>query len=109
MFLLAGCAGTKMNPDGARQVIATDLKMAEKQVQVDKVTEMGGTVLAEASLRLAFVLQKDGKGQWHIVKIRRSDNQWEPPDQFFAPRSDSSLTLSLKSAFLWELKGDPKD
>ena len=96
-----------MDPDSAEKVLASELRMAQKQVQVDKITEMGNTVLVEGTLQLAFVLQKGGDGQWHMVKIRRSSDHWETPDLFFAPSNESALSRSLEHAMLTALKSTP--
>ena len=101
--LLTGCAGTKINANQARKAVASELRMSEKQVQIDKISEMGGTILAEGSLRLVFILQKEQTGQWKVLKIRRSSGNWESPEEFFAPPFESSLSRSLESAFVAEL------
>lgn len=101
--LITGCAGTKMNAKQARKAVASELRMSEKQVQIDKMSQMGGTILAEGSLRLVFVLQEEQTGQWKVLKIRRSSGNWESPEEFFAPPFESSLSRSLESAFVMEL------
>ncbi|HJZ11522.1 MAG TPA: hypothetical protein VJ521_05200 [Acidobacteriota bacterium] len=103
---LTGCAGTKMNANQARKAIASELRVSEKQVQIDRMSQMGETVLAEGSLRLTFVLQKEQTGQWKVLKIKRSSGNWQSPEEFFAPPFESSLSRSLESAFLAELNED---
>jgi hypothetical protein len=93
-----------MNTDQVRKAVASELRISEKQVEIDKTTQTGGTVLAEGSLKLVFILQMEQNGQWKVLKIRRSSGNWESPEQFFSPPFESSLSRSLETAFLAELK-----
>ncbi len=95
--------GGKTKPDTARKLLAQELHVPEERVEVTSVSELGGTVLAEGSLKITFVLQKDAKGKWSVVRMKYSDG-WQTPEEFLKSIPEkSSLTRSLESALLAEL------
>jgi hypothetical protein len=102
----SSCAGSKVGTDSARKVIAQDLSVPEKRVQVWNVSQLGETVLAEGALRVTFVLQKDSSRKWRLLKMKYSD-EWETPEKFLSLQERSSLSTSLQSAFLRELTTEP--
>ena len=93
-----------MKPDTARKVIAQELRVPEERIEVNSVSELGGTVLAEGSLKITFVLQKGPQGKWSVIKLNYSDG-WKTLDEFLQSVPEkSSLSRSLESALLAELE-----
>ncbi len=102
------CGGTKMKTDTARKIIAQELRVPEERVEVASVSQTGGTVLAEGSLKITYVLQKGPQGKWSVVKLNYS-NGWKTLDEFLKSVPEkSSLTRSLESAVLAELNREDR-
>ena len=92
------CATGK--PDLARKIIAHDMGIPEKQIEVKEVAQYPGTLVADAQIKLGFLLQKDKTGQFHVLKISRIPGKWEERERVFPM---TSLGRSLESALLAEL------
>jgi hypothetical protein len=87
-------------PDFARKIIAQETGIPEKQIEVKEVAQYSGTLVADAQIKLAFLLQKDKTGRFHILKISKIPGKWEERERVFPL---SSLGQSLESALLSEL------
>lgn len=98
---LLGCASSMKQSD-ASKIIAGELNLPEKSVQVTTVSGMGGNLVADATLQISFALQRTPEGHWQILRVQES-NGWTSPDHLKAKLQTSALSRSLSSAFLAEL------
>src|ERR1051325_466074 len=80
--LLAGCSAGKLKPDVARKIIAQETGVPEKQIKILSTSGASNTVVADATVQLAFSLQTGSDGKWHVLKISRMPGQWEDPSAF---------------------------
>src|SRR3990172_2046002 len=103
-FVVFSCAKSSVSTDTARKIIAKQLEFPEKQINISTVSQTGNTVLAEGSLKLAFIFQKDESGYWKLLKIRHASNRWETPEEFQQYLLSSSFARALHSAFLAQLQ-----
>lgn len=101
------CAGKKLSPDDARRLIAEELQIPEGDVEVSATSEMGGSVVADASIRFAVLLQKDANGKWKLIRVRRSDDNWLSPEAF-RQSLPAPFSEALATAFLNEVNRDPQ-
>jgi hypothetical protein len=97
--LFAACS-SKVKTDFARKIIAEDTGIPQKQIVVKEVAKYPGTIVADAQLHLAFLLQQDKAGHWHVLKISKIPGKWEERDRVFPM---TSLGRALESAILSEL------
>lgn len=97
-LLLSGCSS--VTPNFAKTIIAQDTGIPEKQIEVKEVSQYPGSIVVDARLNLAFSLQQDRSGQWHVLKISKIPGQWEEPEKVLPA---SALGRSLQSALLSEL------
>ncbi|HET6267382.1 MAG TPA: hypothetical protein VFG11_06655 [Acidobacteriota bacterium] len=98
IVFLASCAGS-LQKQTAQKAIAKELNLPEKQVKVLTLSGIGGTVAADATLQMTFLLQKDSSGEWKIFRVKRSDN-WEDPQKLKEDLQVSQLTRSMRNAFV---------
>jgi hypothetical protein len=93
------CAATKLENRPAQEVIARQLDVPEKSVHVSSVSSLSDTALVETVLRVTFVLQKDGSGKWHVVRMQHAADRWETPEEFLKSVDQSQFQKSLGNAF----------
>jgi hypothetical protein len=98
------CAKNSVNTEGARKLIAQQLNFPEKQIYIKTVSVTGNTALAEGGLKVAFVLQKDERGSWKLVKVRHASNRWENPEDFKQSLQLTSFGQAIESAFISQLE-----
>lgn len=103
------CSSTsKMKPDAARKVIAQELRVPEERIEVKDVSAFGGTIVAEGTLKITSLLQKNAQGKWTVVSMKYSGD-WQTPEEFLKSVPEkSSLTRSIESALLAELNREDR-
>lgn len=101
IFGFIGCASSMKQSD-ASKIIAGELNLPEKSVQVTTVSGMGGNLVADATLQVSFALRRTQEGHWQILRVQEA-NGWAAPDHLKAKLQTSALSRSLSSAFLAEL------
>ncbi len=88
-LLIWSCAGAKLQNRQAQEVIARQLDVAANKIHVSSISEVMDTALVETVLRVTFVLQKDSKGRWQVVRMQHASDRWETPEQFLESTSRS--------------------
>ena len=94
------CVSSKLQNDQAKRVIADQLQVKEKVIEVSSVVEYGNTAVVESVLKTTFVLQRGTDGVWHVVRMQHEADQWETPEEFLKLASPSAFHESLESAFV---------
>jgi len=95
----ASCAGGKLQNSQAQQVIARKLDVAEKNIHINSISSLSDTAVVDTMFRATFVLQKDSKGNWNVVKMQHAADRWETPEEFLKTVGQSSFRNSLELAF----------
>ena len=78
LIVLAGCSGT-LSTRIARQQIASlgGSTLIPSGIEIERIMiETGSRAVAETSVKMAFVFEKDAGGEWRIVSARLGDRQW---------------------------------
>ncbi|MBN1567053.1 MAG: hypothetical protein JXA73_04345 [Acidobacteria bacterium] len=86
ILLFTGCASRSINNNVARDRIVRmpQIILEKEDVEVLKVTRIGGSeAIAETRLKTAFRIEK-AKGEWVVREVRIGHGQWEKIDNLAA-------------------------
>lgn len=78
LLISSGCSG-RLSTRTVRQQIASlgESNLVPSAVAVERiVTEIGGRLVAETTVKMAFQFEQDADGNWRIVAARLGDRQW---------------------------------
>ena len=78
LLISSGCSG-RLSTRTVRQQIASlgESNLVPSDVAVERiVTEIGGRLVAETTVKMAFQFEQDADGNWRIVAARLGDRQW---------------------------------
>lgn len=95
----ASCAGGKLQNTQAQQAIARKLDVAEKNIHINSISSLSDTAVVDTMFHATFVLQKDSKGNWNVIKMQHAADRWETPEEFLKTVGQSSFRNSLELAF----------
>ena len=85
LLISSGCSG-RLSTRTVRQQIAAlgESNLVPSDVAVERiVTELGGRLVAETTVKMAFQFERDADGEWRIVAARLGDRQWVDIDLLF--------------------------
>lgn len=99
VLFTASCAGGKLQNSQAQQAIARKLDVAEKNIHVNSISSLSDTALVDAMFHATFVLQRDSKGNWNVVRMQHAADRWETPEEFLKTVGQSPFRNSLELAF----------